>query len=1696
MKSKQYGFLLAIASVVLALTCNNPFDPLVDKPYPVKEGYGRVIVSVNDGRSARTALPSIDGLTYKYFFDDSDTETAPEADKSFLLTTGAHTVKVEAYVNNNTTPAASGSSSFTVTSSGTTVKVELNPVTGATGPGTFKYTITAPDDATVNCTLVKWPGYSPVTLTSDAALTGQLLDAGMYLFTVNVKKGNQYAGLTELVSIKPNLPTIYEPVFADSALHDPIEITSVDISVTPPAANATPATGADINGSGKFETGAVSWSPADSVFKEHTQYTASVTLTADWGYTFNLTDAVINSNPYIEKSGTTTETVTLSYGFAPIGGSNLLILQAYGNANNTGSPGGVSHSFVELYNNSDNAIPLDGMTLYFANGVRGDNVAADEAWKMLPLNGTIPAKGSFLILGAKHADLNGTRYIIDDDYYDIQNDSLSLNRRGFKAALIKGNAALTVQNPFDIDGGGAKVSGYIDMVGAANTLTGSNHDNIFGYETAPARNSASEAVRRGSLSDTDDNSVDFIAARYASDGFTDEELEVRRPRNATESKDGWDPFAAPALPPVSDNTLLILQIGAATDGNVSHSFVELYNNGDTAVNLSGYSLQYAAGFSTNSGNGAPGGNTTTDGSWNKIDLSGTIEPKHSFLILGSKGTSAAPALLIADDYGDINQAFVINNRCFKVALMSNTTLLTVQNPFNTDGNGTKAAGYVDMVGALNTSGTDYIQGYEENPIADLNKNTGQRRKTLDDHDNNAADFERAVYAGATAGDKELRRPKNHAYTDGRSGGGWDPMADPVEPPPPPETGAPSKLMILQANTFGNNNGGTAGLEKSAVELYNNTGAAIDLGAGNYYLHIGTAAAWTHQIKLTGTIPDKSSYLIVSSNPAEVNATPPALLPSADKTADFIITNNNFKIALMKNQSDSLTVDNPFIEAGLIADYVDMLGVGAAVNGFETAAFVNQSRPRVPRRISLTDTNNNSVDFSDVDYREGKLPTADLYKYWPRNSTMGAWDPITGQPQIDPQPKPPDPPAPELTLTDNSGTGDGKGKSGIYSSAFNLTLTATTGCDIYYSTDGSVPSAEKVGNSNYKVYKYNTPIQVVDRNNPMQDNVLATPENSKKFYMQDGDVRGQGDTPPKNYTGLTKNKVPKATVIRAVAVNTTSGKSSPVETRTYFIGNNLTNYSETVRVVSLVSDPDNLVSEDKGIMVQGPSNRKWDSNPPYNFRIKGSDWERPAYLEVFEGNANSKSLTFSTGVGIRVKGGYSRALGQKSLNVYFKSAYGINTLPAASYNLIPGAKKADGTPIDTYKGFMLRNGSNDAEYTKIYDVFLQDLLSDRSFATQISLPCVVYLNGEYWGPYNFQERYSDNHTGYKYGVDAGNTISWDCGEIDDGTEADMQYVDELYSYMYNNAYNKDLSTQADYAAFCNIVDIDNFIDYWAAEIYIYNEDWPHNNYRMWRTRSPEASPYGDTKWRYQMFDVEYSMGIYSQGNLLGQSKNIDAFAKILAEKNTQNNGINKVYDNNRLFIALLKNAEFCRKFINTMLDLNNVNFKDAGTKLDAYAAIYKPLMENTPGGYYDRWGPPWDGFSFTSRVTEAKSYLTGIKTKMVNEYLPTYFGDGKADTANIGSLGSLKNVTLSVQGASGTVKINTVSKSLSQGGTWAVGQYYTGVPVTVTAGEAPAGKKFDGWTVTSGSGTVTSVSGLTATVSFTGDVTITANYSNQ
>lgn len=169
----------------------------------------------------------------------------------------------------------------------------------------------------------------------------------------------------------------------------------------------------------------------------------------------------------------------------------LIINQIYGGgvANDNGTS--VTHSFIELYNNSEKTIDLEGLSVQY--GTKGTN------WHKLDLEGEIPSHHSFLIRGNRHsADDSSAKVIITE--FDAEFDVL-MHNKATKVALLCSTDLLEVANPID-------EPTLIDLVGACDV-------SIDGYETKPLEGlSKQKSARRKNFADTNDNSVDFEIIDY------------------------------------------------------------------------------------------------------------------------------------------------------------------------------------------------------------------------------------------------------------------------------------------------------------------------------------------------------------------------------------------------------------------------------------------------------------------------------------------------------------------------------------------------------------------------------------------------------------------------------------------------------------------------------------------------------------------------------------------------------------------------------------------------------------------------------------------------------------------------------------------------------------------------------------------------------------------------------------------------------------------------------------------------------------------------------------------------------------------------------------------------------------------------------------------------------------------------------
>ena len=118
-------------------------------------------------------------------------------------------------------------------------------------------------------------------------------------------------------------------------------------------------------------------------------------------------------------------------------------------------------------------------------------------------------------------------------------------------------------------------------------------------------------------------------------------------------------IAVPAAQSASPDVLVsqVYAGGGNSGATYANDFVELFNRGSAAVDLSGWSVQYA---------------TATGTSWTATALAGTIAPGHHYLVQFASSGAVGATLPAADAAGTTNLA----NTGGKVALVHDTTSLT------------------------------------------------------------------------------------------------------------------------------------------------------------------------------------------------------------------------------------------------------------------------------------------------------------------------------------------------------------------------------------------------------------------------------------------------------------------------------------------------------------------------------------------------------------------------------------------------------------------------------------------------------------------------------------------------------------------------------------------------------------------------------------------------------------------------------------------------------------------------------------------------------------------------------------------------------------------------------------------------------------------------------------------------------------
>ncbi len=532
---------------------------------------------------------------------------------------------------------------------------------------------------------------------------------------------------------------------------------------------------------------------------------------------------------------------------------------------------------------------------------------------------------------------------------------------------------------------------------------------------------------------------------------------------------------------------------------------------------------------------------------------------------------------------------------------------------------------------------------------------------------------------------------------------------------------------------------------------------------------------------------------------------------------------------------------------------------------------------------------------------------------------------------------------------------------IYEGNFYLELFTEEGT-IYYTLDGSNPET-----SDTRI-KYDEPILITDRSE--EQNVISAldPVLISGNYNQANEEKDGFES---TVSAPANDAVDKCTVIRA-ALEGDDGKFDKAETQTYFVGlpeEHIEGLKESVQaagkslaVISITLDFDSLFDKDTGIYVKGTifeedltsyleehkvSRGETARSLDANYKQRGSDWERPAHIDFFEFDTDEIECVLSQDCGIRIQGNYSRSDLQKGLRLKADKDYGNNNFEYAVFG--NQLLNSEGEVIDQFQKLVLRAGGNCAFTAKFNDTYWQSLVTQLKCSTKASRPCVVYVNGEYFGLYVLEEDYDNDYYADHYGVEKDQVIVYkgdaetyelgyklDEGDLPDGISDESYYFEELLTLF--DQYDSFASDEA-YQKLASLVDVDSVLDYFAVELWINNKwDWPGKNWSMWKTAEidPE-NPYADGRWRFSFYDMEF-------GGVSGSS---DALANTMKEDNYMPNGMLDTDTTNPAvltFAYLMTNKTFQESFFDTIESYHeNIFLKEVALEqLEQFEKIYAPL----------------------------------------------------------------------------------------------------------------------------------------------------------
>ncbi|MEX2483540.1 MAG: CotH kinase family protein [Brumimicrobium sp.] len=256
---------------------------------------------------------------------------------------------------------------------------------------------------------------------------------------------------------------------------------------------------------------------------------------------------------------------------------------------------------------------------------------------------------------------------------------------------------------------------------------------------------------------------------------------------------------------------------------------------------------------------------------------------------------------------------------------------------------------------------------------------------------------------------------------------------------------------------------------------------------------------------------------------------------------------------------------------------------------------------------------------------------------------------------------------------------------------------------------------------------------------------------------------------------------------------------------------------------------------------------------------GGTYEPAGNLELFEEDGTFIEVAIGA---FNKHGNDSWAYDQRGFDYIVRDEFGDNH--KINHQIFPDKGR------DEFKRIIFKAGANDnypfENGAHIRDPFVQTLslkaglrLDERTWR-----PCVVYLNGEYWGVYEMREKYDDhNFTDEYYNQDEfygqnENGLhflkTWGGTWEEYGAPDAQPEWDALLNFIQTN----DMGIPANFNYVDSIYNWRSLVDYFVVNSFIVSKDWLNWNTAWWRGRNPNETK---KKWRYTLWDMDACFGHY-------------------------------------------------------------------------------------------------------------------------------------------------------------------------------------------------------------------------------------------